>query len=87
MSAAHVSGAAALLWSWQPDFTNAQIQQRLETQADDVNHSTDPGPDPYLGWGRLNVYRALTGLPTPTRTPTPSRYVYYLVPVFKNFTS
>ena len=86
MSAAHVSGAAALLWSWQPDSTNAQIQHRLEAQADDVNHDTDPGPDPYLGWGRLNVYRALTGLPpSPTPTPTPIRYVYYLVPIFKNF--
>lgn len=86
MSAAYVSGAAALLWSWQPDLTNAQIQHRLETQAEDVNHDTDPGPDPYLGWGRLNVYRALTGSPpSPTRTPTPSRYVYYLVPIFKNF--
>jgi len=112
MAAAHVSGAAALLWSWRPDFTNDQIQQRLETQADDVNADTHPGPDPYLGWGRLNIYRALAGLApgptrtptatatliptpsatpsptqtlTPTSTPTPIHYLYYLLPIFKNF--
>nr|MBC7244631.1 peptidase S8 [Chloroflexota bacterium] len=72
MAAAHVSGAAALLWSWRPDFTNVQIKQRLETQADDVNSDLYPGFDPYIGWGRLNLYRALAGLmPVPTLTPTP----------------
>lgn len=71
MATPHVSGAAALLWSWRPDFTNVQIKQRLETQADDVNSSLYPGPDPYLGWGRLNMYRALADLlPGPTHTPT-----------------
>ncbi len=73
MAAPHVSGSAALLWSWRPDYTNAQIQRRLESQADDVNADTYPGHDPYLGWGRLNVRRALAGLPPgPTPTPTPS---------------
>lgn len=72
MATPHVSGAAALLWSWRPDFTNVQIKQRLETQADDVNADLYPGFDPYLGWGRLNIYCALAGLtPVPARTPTP----------------
>ena len=95
MATPHVSGAAALLWSLRPDWSNAQIEQRLELRADDVNAAIYPGRDPYLGWGRLNVYRALEGLqPGPTRTPTltpgPShtpdstQHVYYLPLVMRN---
>jgi subtilisin family serine protease len=107
MAAPHVAGAAALLWSWRPDYTNEQIQHRLESQADDVNAESHPGRDPYLGWGRLNLYQALAGLPpgptltpsptrtttptatatvTPTHTATPVRYLYYLLPIFKDYT-
>ena len=74
MATPHVSGAAALLWTWRPDWTNAQIAQRLQTQADDVNATLYPGYDPFIGWGRLNLFRALEGLaqgPTPTPTLTP----------------
>ena len=78
MASAHVSGAAALLWSYESDWTNAEIEQRLETQADDVNAAQYPGQDPFLGWGRLNLYRALSGLqPGPTRTPTPTPTATY----------
>ncbi|MBM4429015.1 MAG: hypothetical protein FJ026_01535 [Chloroflexi bacterium] len=71
MATPHVAGAAALLWSWRPDFSNAQIQERLESTADDVNADSYPGWDPYLGWGRLNLAQALAGLPQgPTPTPT-----------------
>lgn len=79
MATPHVSGAAALLWSWRPDWTNAQIQERLQAQADDVNADLYPGHDRYLGWGRLNLYRALAGLPavpTPTPSPTPMYRIY-----------
>jgi len=73
MAAPHVAGAAALLWSWRPDFSNIQVEQRLESQADDVNAQSNPGHDPYIGWGRLNIHRALSGLaPSPTQTPTPT---------------
>lgn len=73
MATPHVSAAAALLWSWRPDWSNQQIQERLQTQADDVNSDLYPGHDPYLGWGRLNLYRALANLPPgPTLTPTGS---------------
>ncbi len=84
MAAAHVSGAAALLWSWLPDLTNEQVQRRLESHSDDINEETYPGHDRYLGWGRLNVYRAIAGLPPgPTPTPTPTIYRYYLLlPLF-----
>jgi len=73
MAAPHVAGAAALLWSLRPDYGAAEIQQRLLSQSDDVNAAQHPGPDQYLGWGRLNVYQALAGLPQgPTFTPTPT---------------
>jgi subtilisin family serine protease len=83
MASPHVAGAAALLWSWRPDYGSEQVEQRLKETADDVNSATYPGPDPYLGWGRLNVHRALSALapgptatpsltPTSTATPTPS---------------
>jgi thermitase len=71
MASPHVAGAAALLWTWRPDYSNEQIEQRLKDTADDVNAATYPGPDSYIGWGRLNVYRALSDLaPGPTATPT-----------------
>lgn len=74
MATPHVSGAAALLWTWRPDWTNDQIQHRLLEQADDVNALQYPGWDPLLGWGRLNIQRALEGLdPGPTHTPTQTR--------------
>ena len=79
MAAPHVSGAAALLWTLRPDWSSDQVAARLESQADDVNAATHPDRDVYLGWGRLNVQRALLGLapgptpsPTPTRSPTPT---------------
>ena len=71
MATPHVSAAAALLWSWRPDWSNGQIQERLQSQADDVNSDLYPGHDSYLGWGRLNLYRVLAGLP-PGPTPTPT---------------
>jgi subtilisin family serine protease len=72
MAAPHVSAAAALLWSWEPELDASEVQERLESGADDVNADSDPGWDPYLGWGRLNMHRTLTGLPPePTPSPTP----------------
>ena len=71
MATAHVSAAAALLWSWRPDWSAQQVQDRLLAQADDVNGALYPGHDPYLGWGRLSLYRVLADLP-PGPTPTPT---------------
>jgi subtilisin family serine protease len=80
MAAPHVSAAAALLWSWEPGLGAIQVEQRLESGADDVNANSYPGWDRYLGWGRLNMYRALTGLPPePTPSPTPPIYLTRLL--------
>ncbi len=87
MASPHVAGAAALLWTWRPDYSSGQIEQRLKETADDVNAASHPGPDPYLGWGRLNIQRALADLPpgptatpspTPSPTPIPWEYRIYL---------
>ncbi|MEO7454597.1 MAG: Ig-like domain-containing protein [Fimbriimonadales bacterium] len=52
----YVSGAAALLFSLNPNFTPAQVEAFLESSADDRGPS---GWDNRYGWGRLNVNNAL----------------------------
>ncbi len=56
---AFVSGLAALVWSSVPDATNDEVRAVIESSADDVNSSTSPSRDVYLGWGRINANRAV----------------------------
>ena len=66
MAAPIVSGAAAILRSYYPELNAMQIAARLKITADLVD--TLGGNLPYageLGFGRLNVYRALSDSPTP----------------------
>jgi subtilisin family serine protease len=60
MAAPHVSGLAALVWSVCPGYTPGQVEQIIKQSADDVNSNTYPGEDDYLGWGRINAYRAVS---------------------------
>ncbi len=70
-----VAGTAALVRAYYPNLSAAQVTHRLETTAD-----RPPGtvPDPQVGWGVVNPYRAVTTvLPEeygagPVRTPLPS---------------
>ena len=55
-----VSGAAALLIGYKPSLSNTQVMNLIKYTADDVNASTHPGVDDYLGYGRLNL-RTLLG--------------------------
>ncbi len=59
MAAPHVSGAAALLWAVNPALSPAEIMSILRWSADDLNFASYPGPDASLGWGRLNLRRAV----------------------------
>lgn len=59
MSTAFVSGLAALIVSFRPDLTNQEVMYILRASADDVNADTYPGRDDYLGYGRINAFRAL----------------------------
>ncbi|WP_201753856.1 type VII secretion-associated serine protease mycosin [Micromonospora rubida] len=54
-----VAAAAALVRSYHPRLTAAQVKRRLELTAD---HPGTTLPDPQLGWGVVNPYQAVTAL-------------------------
>lgn len=56
MASPHVAALGGILISWGLSSTDARA--RIEATADDINSGTDPGWDQYLGWGRINVFRA-----------------------------
>ncbi len=75
-SAPLVSGAAALVWSINSNFTADDVRFILEDSSDDIG---PPGWDEFTGRGRLNLTAALqlaqqltsSGGTLPTRTPSP----------------
>jgi hypothetical protein len=64
-----VSGVAGLVLSQSRDrglnLTNDDVKHLLEVTADDVNSATFPDWDQFLGYGRINAYRALQLLSSP----------------------
>jgi subtilisin family serine protease len=73
-----VSAAAAMLFAVDPTLTNSQVAAILEHTADDVNASTGCGKcavghDPYTGWGRLDVAKAIAAVTT-GQLPAPDAY-------------
>ncbi len=76
-AAPQVSAAAAMLFAVDPELTNSQVSAILEHSADDVNAATGCSKcallrDPYSGWGRLDVAKAVAALAGPL--PAPDRY-------------
>src|SRR4051794_20481884 len=67
-AAPHVAGAAALLSAQHPDWSAAQIADRLQAAAQDLG---PPGVDPYHGAGRLDVAAALGAPNAPPSAPPP----------------
>jgi subtilisin len=59
MSAAFVSGAAALVWSRFPTYTAAQVRERL------LSTTVPLSPDSQFGSGRLNAFNAVYGSALP----------------------
>jgi subtilisin family serine protease len=59
MAAAHAAGLAALVRSIRPWLTAKDIMNVIRYTADDVNGDKLPGIDKYLGYGRINMERAL----------------------------
>ena len=55
----HVAGLAALIKSVKPDLTADQIMNVIRFSADDVNFINYLGKDNYIGYGRINMDKAL----------------------------
>ncbi len=62
LAAPHVAGLAALIKSVKPGLTPAQIMNVIRYSADDVNVSGYAGKDEFLGYGRINLEKALVPL-------------------------
>lgn len=67
MATPHVAAAAALLREMHVDYTPAQIRTALQNSAVDKGAS---GWDSVAGYGRVNIYAALTGDAVPPDTTT-----------------
>lgn len=63
------AGVAALVLSYAPSLSAANLVRVLETNADDLGAV---GYDQYFGWGRVNAYRALVGSGTTVDTTPPT---------------
>lgn len=58
-STAHVSGLAALILSLKPWMTADEVMDVIRYSADDVNENIHPGKDDFIGYGRINMEKAL----------------------------
>jgi thermitase len=58
-AAPHVSGMAALIKSLKPELKLADVMKIIRYTADDVNASVARGRDDHIGYGRINMERAL----------------------------
>jgi thermitase len=58
MSTPYVAGLAALIWTVNPCLTNAEVQDIMETTADDLGAS---GWDQYYGHGRIDAQGGVEG--------------------------
>jgi len=59
MSVPHVAGLAALIKSLKPDLSARDIMNIIRYSADDINQDLFPGVDDYIGYGRINIEKAL----------------------------
>jgi len=57
MACPHVTGVAALIWSYFPNMTRDEVRFQLQRTADDLG---SPSYDYYYGYGRINARKALT---------------------------
>src|SRR5206468_13003923 len=77
MATPHIAGSVALLWSARPELRPDldTTEAMLNGAAVHINSSEcgSGSPNNVYGWGRVDVFAAVTtsGTPTPTPTPTP----------------
>ncbi len=58
-AAPHAAGLAALLKGLRPWLSAREVMQVIRYTADDVNADARPGKDTFIGYGRINMERAL----------------------------
>lgn len=58
-SCPYVAGMAALIKSEKPWMTAEQVMDVIRYSSDDINESEHPGFDDYVGYGRINMEKAL----------------------------
>ncbi len=68
-SAPYVSGAAALIWSINPQLSDRDVMRLLAQSADDLGK---PGPDDEYGFGRLNAGKAALAAKQTAAPPPPA---------------
>ena len=81
MASPHVAGAAALLFSLNPNLTPYQVREILRQTATDVDDSHllgfgAPGRDDYYGWGVLNLAGAVEAVNTGRIPSQPAGMIY-----------
>ncbi len=59
MSAPQIAGLAALIKSYKPWLKPGEIMDIIRYSADDVNSSEHKGKDEYIGYGRIDMAKAL----------------------------
>jgi len=59
MAAAVVTGISSLILSSFPNYTSLDIKRLLINTCEDINSDSLPGPDIYLGHGRVNAFYAV----------------------------
>ncbi len=59
MAAPIVTGISSLILSSFPNYTAIDIKRLLINTCEDVNSDSLPGPDVYLGYGRVNAFYAV----------------------------
>ena len=55
----HVSALAALIRSIKPQLSASQVMDLIRYTSDDINSALYPGKDDFIGYGRINMARAL----------------------------
>ncbi|MEA3422014.1 MAG: S8 family serine peptidase, partial [Acidobacteriota bacterium] len=58
-SAPHVSGLAALIKDIKPWLSASEIMDVIRYSSDDVNSNEYSGNDEFIGYGRINMEKAL----------------------------
>jgi len=58
-SCPQVAGLAALIISLKPELSAENVMNIIRFSADDVNQNLYPGEDDNIGFGRINIEKAL----------------------------